>query len=522
MRAFRGFWRNLTSMRTALILLLLLAVAAIPGSLLPQKSVNIENVRGYLAAHPDLGPWLDRLWFFDVYSSPWFSAIYLVLFVSLVGCLVPRLRQHLGNLIAKPPRAPRRLDRLPHSRSGLTAGSPPAEVAAGVCERLRGQRWRTVAREQADGSVSVSAEKGYLKETGNLVFHFALLALLVGVAYGSWYGWHGNRLVVAGEEYGFCNTPQQYDESGLGERVGAADLPPFCVTLNDFHAEYNDHGQPLSYAADVSYAEGNAATQPDRIEVNSPLRLSGANVYLLGHGYAPILRYTDRYGVSQTKVVPFLIDDLQVLTSSGVAKFPDVNVDPSGKPSEGAPLEVAFTGVYLPTMSDQVDGRMSIFPAENNPRLQLTAYQGDLGLGSGAPQSVYDLDQRKIATGELRKVADSAALKPGEALTLPDGTRVEFLGTRQWITVSVRHDPGEPIVLGGAVALMLGLMVSLSGKRRRVWVRVEPSGDGRSLISLGGLARSEYPGFADEFARVVELAGADAPRPPVAVVPKEN
>src|SRR6266498_4516519 len=103
---WRRSWRQLTSMRTALLLLFLLAVAAIPGSLLPQRTVAVEKVNQYLATHGDTGRWLDRLWLFDVYSSPWFSAIYLLLFVSLVGCFVPRLRDHTVALFRRPPEAP--------------------------------------------------------------------------------------------------------------------------------------------------------------------------------------------------------------------------------------------------------------------------------------------------------------------------------------------------------------------------------------------------------------------------------
>jgi len=210
-RLARGFWRSLTSMRTALILLLLLAIAAVPGSLLPQRNVNPENVAAYLRAHPGSGPWLDRLSFFDVYSSAWFSAIYLLLFVSLVGCLVPRLRHHLRNLLTPPPPAPGRLNRLPHTATRTGTGAP-TEVAAQLRAALRSQRWRTTVRTEDGGAVTVSAEKGYVKETGNLVFHFALLALLIGVAVGSWYGWHGNRILVAGPDSGFCDTVQQYDD----------------------------------------------------------------------------------------------------------------------------------------------------------------------------------------------------------------------------------------------------------------------------------------------------------------------
>jgi cytochrome c biogenesis protein len=550
-------WRWLTSMRTALLLLLLLAIAAVPGSVWPQRGVSAENVNAYLRQHPGSGPWLDRFSFFDVYSSPWFSAIYLLLFVSLVGCLVPRLRQHIGNIVSSPPDAPSRLERLPHSATGLTrngdpttdaannpvANSPaakdsvandpagdnpaadslgttadPVTAGAAVAATFKRQRWRTVVRTHDDGTVTVSGEKGYIKETGNLVFHFALLSLLIGIALGSWYGWHGNRLLVVGES-GFCNNLQQYDEYGLGARTSAEDLPPFCVTLNSFHAAYLDNGQPVQYTADVSYSEGlKGSDQRWRLEVNDPLRLSGANVYLLGHGYAPILRYTDRYGVSQTRVTPFLPVD-GMLTSSGTVKYPDVNVDPTGKTPRDLSSQMAFVGVYLPTMPKVADGHLSAYPGERDPGLQLTAYRGNLGLGTGLPQSVYDLDQAQIRSGQLNKVAETKALKPGQTWTLPDGTSVQFVGTRQWISVSVRNDPGETIVLGGAAALLVGLMVSLTGKRRRVWARVSTADDGRSLISLGGLARSDHPGFGDEFDRLAALVvtPVNDSRQPVAV-----
>ena len=92
----RWGWRQLTSMRTAILLLLLLALAAIPGSLFPQRSVDPVRVRAFVEDHPGLAPWLDRLFLFDVFSSPWFASIYLLLMISLVGCIVPRTAQHAG------------------------------------------------------------------------------------------------------------------------------------------------------------------------------------------------------------------------------------------------------------------------------------------------------------------------------------------------------------------------------------------------------------------------------------------
>ncbi len=501
----RPFWRWLTSMRTALLLLFLLAVAAIPGSLLPQRNIAQEKVTRYLTEHPDAGPWLDRLGLFDVYASPWFSAIYLLLFISLVGCLVPRLRTHAVALVRRPPDAPRRLDRMPAHAPGQPTSDEPAAAAGALRAVLRRHRFRAVLRRSPDGAVTVSGEKGYLKETGNLLFHFALLAVLVGVGLGSWYGWHANRLIVEGADGAFCDTLQQYDEYGLGPRVDAADLPPFCVRMDSFHARYADSGQPLAFSADMAYTIGDGPEHRRVVAVNEPLRLPGANLYLLGHGYAPVIAYTDRYGKTQTSVVPFPTQDA-TLTSQGVAAFPDANVDPKTGREPGTPQQVAFDGVFLPTVPDNPMVGRSAFPGLRNPSLMLQPYRGDLGMDSGVPSSVYTLNQVELSTGRLVKAGAPVKLKPGEAATLDDGTSVRFVGIRQFATVSVRYDPGEKIVLVAAGLLVVGLLGSLVGRRRRVWFRVRPGADGGSVVEAGGLSRTDSPGFVAEFNELVRAA----------------
>ncbi|MGX7676896.1 cytochrome c biogenesis protein ResB [Plantactinospora sp. DSM 117369] len=512
----RNSWRQLTSMRTALILLFLLALAAIPGSVLPQRNINIENVNRYAAEHPDLFPILDRLGGFDVYASPWFSAIYVLLFTSLVGCIVPRLRDHVRALRAAPPPAPKRLDRLPRHAVLTDSDGDLARIAA----VLRRRRWRVVVRGD-----TVSAEKGYLKETGNLLFHFSLIGVLLGIGLGSWYGWHGNRLLVAGQDNAFCNTLQQYAESKLGHRVDSSDLPPFCLELTDFTASFLPTGQPSSFRATTLVEQGDRAPYQASFSVNDPLRLDGASVYLLGHGYAPILQYTDRNGKSVESDEAFLTIDGN-LTSEGVALFPDVNLDPVTG-ARNPDLQVAFEGLYFPTAPDAPPFVRSTYPAERSPAVMLFAYRGNLGLDAGIPGSVYRLDQRQVSSGKLKQLGDGKLLRPGEKWTLDDGTSVEFVGTRQYVTISVRYDPGERIVLISSVLLLVGLMPSLFGRRRRVWFRLSPAPadattTGRSsLVEVGGLPRTEYAGFADEFDRLVAatrsggVPGDDVPRPDV-------
>jgi cytochrome c biogenesis protein len=512
----RNSWRQLTSMRTALVLLFLLAVAAIPGSVLPQRAVNAERVAEYYAQHPTLAPLLNRLGGFEVFAAPWFAAIYLLLFTSLVGCVLPRLADHVRALRTVPPDAPKRLDRLPQHAPAETRVDDPAATAARVAAVLRRRRYRTVVRERPDGW-TVAAEKGYAKESGNLLFHVALLAVLVGVGFGSWYGWHGNRLLVQGADTSFCLTPSQFDESSFGPRVDPADLPRSCLELTGFSAAFQDSGQPKSFRATVKVTGGGPARSAN-FTVNDPLRLRGANVHLLGHGYAPVLRYTDRYGQAQTNVFPFLPTDA-MLTSEGVAMFPDANVDPRTEVHDTT-AQVAFEGVYLPT-ADTEGSPTSVFPAERSPVLYLSAYRGNLGLNSGIPSSVYSLNRAQITRGQLRQVSGARPqrLEPGQSWTLDDGTKLEFLGTRPFVTLAMRYDPTQRLVLVGAVLGLIGLMLSLGGHRRRFFFRITPgdpapdgSGPGGSVVEAGGLPRTDYPGLADEFAALV-AATRDGPGP---------
>ncbi|RIV36104.1 cytochrome c biogenesis protein ResB [Micromonospora radicis] len=505
----RNSWRQLTSMRTALVLLFLLAVAAIPGSVLPQRGVNPEDVRDFFTAYPELAPWLDRIGAFEAFSSVWFSAIYLLLFTSLIGCITPRLVDHVRALRSRPPAVPKRLSRLPQH---TVVPAPDGGVAA-IAETLRRRRWRVVVRGD-----EVSAEKGYLKETGNLIFHSSMVLLLIGVALGSWYGWSGNRLLVAGADHVFCNTRQQYAEAKLGPRVGD-DLPRFCMQLDEFDARFLPTGQPSYYQAKVTVDENGGAPRAAEFSVNSPLRLDGANVYLLGHGYAPVIRYTDRYGRSQTSAVPFLGTGDMGLTSEGLAAFPDANVDPATG-ERNRELQVAFDGLYLPTAPQQGPFTRSEHPTEQNPLLGLVAYQGNLGLDAGIPGSVYQLDQRQVRNGRLTEIG-SRELRVGESWTLDDGSKVEFLGSEPYIVLSVRYDPGTNLLLISSVGLVLGLMGSLFVRRRRVFVRLLPTGSadpangsptgGSSLVEVGGLPRTEHPGFADEFAQLVAALRDDRP-----------
>jgi cytochrome c biogenesis protein len=509
----RNTWRTLTSMGTALVLLFLLALGAIPGALLPQRSLNEFKVEQYIAEHSTIGPWLDRLQAFEVFSSFWFTAIYALLFISLVGCLTPRLIEHARTLRAAPVAAPRNLGRLPKHHTAVVSGEPDA-VATVVSGHLRG--WRRVTT-QKDEITEISAEKGYLREFGNIVFHFSLLGLLVAVAAGKLFGYEGNVIVVADSGPGFCSaSPAAFDSFRAGNTVDGTSLFPICLRVNDFQAHYLPSGQAVSFAANIDYQAGSdldADTwRPYHLKVNEPLRVGGDRVYLQGHGYAPTFTVTFPDGQTRTQTLQFRPENQITLLSSGAMRF-----DPPGgsypDPDERRKNQIAIQGLFAPT--EQLDGTLlsSSYPALNNPAVAIDIYKGDTGLDTGRPQSLFSLDPRLIEQNRLTKKA-RVNLRAGQDTRLDDGTVVRFDGAVPFINVQVSHDPAQVWVLVFALTMMAGLLVSLVVRRRRVWVRLTPAGPGTVSVELGGLARTDNSGWGDEFERLTQRLLADVPDAP--------
>lgn len=493
----RFFWRQLTSMRTALVLLLLLALAAVPGSLVPQRSSDPNGVLQYERDNPDTFDLLDKLGVFSTFESPWFSAIYLLLFISLVGCILPRTKHHFDALRARPPKTPARLARL----VGFTEQTAATDAETAVEEArtvLRGAGYRI--ERYGD---SISAERGYLRETGNLIFHTALVGVLLAVGVGGGFGYNGQRVII--QDTAFTNSLVSYDSFTSGRFFTEDALEPFSVRLDDFDGAYQldpESGvhQPTDFTAHLATREPGGDWTPADLKVNSPLEIGGTKMYLLGNGYAPVVTVRDADGeVAFSGAVAFLPQDGN-LRSLGVIKVPD-----------GLDEQLGLRGFFYPDPLALTDGTYtSLSPyAGDASLLTLTVYTGDLGLDAGVSVNAYSLD-----TDELIQIAgpqaDTAALEleQGDTVELPDGLgTIEFDGLKRFVSVEFHHDPTEGWVLVFALLILGGLLVSLFVPRRRVWVKAIPDGD-EVRLEYAGLARGEDPGLADAVADIARRHAA--------------
>lgn len=503
----RYLWRQITSMRTALFLLLMLAIAAVPGAVIPQRAINPGAVNQLLTDRPVLGEWLDRCGFFAVYSSVWFSAIYLLLFVSLIGCIVPRVGVYAKALRRPPAAVPARLTKLPVSHTQLVEAAPDVVIQQAAA-RLRRHGYRVAV--SADGR-GVSAERGYLREAGNLVFHSALVGLLVAVASSALFGYSGQALVPVGET--FTHSRVNLDSFAPGSKVNPDRLPQFSVRVDQFEATFdessagNQFAAPRSFDTQITVTDAAGASQQVPLTVNNPVPVEGTEVFLAGNGYAPVVTVTDGEGnVAFSGAVPFIVADA-FYTSNGVVKVPDAS-----------PKQLGLQSIFLPTAVDGEDGLTSVFPEAKLPELVFSVFAGDLGLDRGTPQSAFRLDTRRmelvtIPNSEGEKVPYRARLRPGDSIELPQGLgSVRFDKVVRYAALTVRYDPGKYPALVFGLLVVVGLTASLLVRRRRVWFSCS-SDDGETEVVGGALSDGHDPHLAGHLELVCDEVCAAVAEP---------
>lgn len=485
----RFAWRLLTSMRTAIVLLVLVAVAAIPGSIVPQRLADPNGVSALKDSDPNLYNIYESLQLFDVFTSVWFSAIYVLLFVSLIGCILPRIRHHWIVLRSAPAEAPRAWTRLPVRRSTPLVGSVDDSLDRAAAT-LRSARFRVVR----EGN-TIRAEFGYLRETGNLLFHIALVGILATLAFAGGYSWHGQRALVEGQS--FTNQLSSFDTFNPGRSFTESQLEPYGLGLTKFTPKYvkdetKDSWMPIDFTAEMTVTE-NGITRDEVLKVNDPLHIAGSEVYLLGNGFAPIITVRNPAGeIVFSQPVTFISQDAN-LTSVGVVKIPD-----------GLAEQVGMQGFFYPSAVKLDSGALSSNnPEPTKPTVTLNIYKGDLGLDDGTNGNVFQLPTDKLTQLAGRHTGVAVVLEPGDSFEIPGGLgSVEFTGLKRYVGIEIRHDATQ-LGVGLSVALLVaGLLASLATRRRRVWVRVTGSGSSREL-EWGAQSRGDDPGLEAAIGRLL-------------------
>jgi cytochrome c biogenesis protein len=481
-------------MRTALVLLLILAAGAVIGSLLPQIPNSPERVGRYLADHGFWGPLFLRAGFFDVYGSWWFVLITTLLFVSLAACLLPRSRAMLRAMRQRPMQA-RELEAFRHYAEVRLPGGPDEAMAS--AERLLRRRRYRVARE----GTGVAAEKGTLREAGSLLFHWAFFLLLIGVIVGKGTGFTGRAVVTEGETW--IDARLNYaGQIRLGRYFGG-DFTGIGIQLVDFQASYRRSGQPRDFVSRIRLVGSDGRPiGVDELRVNEPMSVEGLRIFQEGFGWAPVVQASLAGETLWSSPIEMARDDAPegvpatAMPWRGAIKLtspePDVMVSLELWPDFRAFANFQLTGQPTPML------------VRFDPYIRYSVHVGRiLDPAVGALETT---GLRRSGEGELRAAGTSDVEVPGVGtLTL------SFPELRQYSVLLVTRDVGIPVVLAAAILVLVGLIPALYVSRRKVWVRAEAA-PGGSIVRIGGFALQRKDAFEDEFdrlARSVERA-ADA------------
>jgi cytochrome c biogenesis protein len=473
-------------MRTALILLLLIALAAVAGSLVPQVSVADARIASIFRDHPLRARIYEQLGLFDVFGSWWFTLLYSLLLVSLAACLLPRTRAFIRNLRTKPTPA-RELDVLRHYAE-VEVPSDPEHAILGARRVLRRRLFRVSG---PNGAPSLAADKGIGREGGSLLFHWAFFVLLVGIVWGKGTGFSGQAVVVEGQAW--TEAHANFDGTLREGSFFGEDHSGVQIRVEDFKATYRMTGQPQDFVtrAELLNADGTPARQVD-IRVNHPAEIDGVKFFQFGYGWAPVIR-VERDGVPildgpvvcQQNAPPEGVSPLQ-LPWNCVVKLPSLDPDIGIRfelwPDSRALYALLETGQAMPMIT------------EFAPVMTYEAYRGDLR--SDLVQSTSILD-----TTAMQRF-DRGVVGAGETKDLGDGLTVSFPDLRQYTVLTVSRDRGLWIVFLAAILVLLGLLPALYTSRRKVWVTAEPEGSG-SLLKVGGFALQRRSQFEEEFGKVV-------------------
>ena len=491
----RWAWRQLTSMRTALILLFLLALAAIPGSVVPQEAVDSLRASRWKAEHPQPDP--------DLRAA---RAV---------------LRLRLGVVLRDLPAAgglAGGLHRAPQRR--LLAGVPrPAAAARHVtwagCRDHRTyetddapddvlERARTPGcARSATGSATPPAAGPWKRRVTRSRRSAATCARPATCSSTSrcWSCWSDSRSAVAvrvqgrrdrGDRRRLRQHPQPVRR--LPRRAAAstpADLAPFDFNVDDFDVTFIREGREAGMAhevrrrPDVPTAPGVGRRRQRKISVNHPLTIDGTEVFLIGHGYAPHITVRDGKGNVAFSGAGGVPARGQRVPSFGVVKVPDA--EQATAPSSGCEGEFyptyAFTdgeravlGVPRRQEPGDLDARLPRRPRSRHRRaaVGLRAATRRASSRSRRPTASRCGSTSRWARARPARRARHGDVRRGQPLR-------EAAGQREPRAARSRSR--------GVVLALIGLLGSLFIRPRRIWVRARREG-GRTIVEVAGLDRS--------------------------------
>jgi cytochrome c biogenesis protein len=445
------------SVRFNIFLGCLIAIFSAVGTFLPQIPDAPEKVNAYQAAHPGASRALAAAGFFDLYHSWWFMGMLGLMAFDIVLCkLWNRPPDH--GIVALPPEMTRETElekhlarkeealRVKPFRASLRAPLAPGEASQKARRLLARELYHLRDESAGEAGSSFVATRHRFQRWGSYTAHIALVVILLGALMkGLW---------------GFVEMVPVLE----GRSMPVRSKPGWEIFLDKFTIKYYDGTlEPKSYASVLRVQKGETVLGEKTIGVNDPLDIDGVRFYQASWGAGGMFRTaTLRLGEHELELpqrTPERIPDTPFTVAADLL-LPDFRIN-DGRADSGS----------LDLKNPAVRVSFAIGPRKAKP----------LWLFLNNPGLCYAEDEDGMLIRAPKPPFELAAVDP-----------VLFSG------IQVAYDPGYKVVLAGSILWLLGMIGTFYLHRRRLWVVVEPDGDG-ARVSVGGWSSRGPEEFAREF-----------------------
>lgn len=407
---------------------------------------------------PTLGPLVDvfeRLGFFRIFTAPWFTAMLILLTVSITVCTLdrlPKIRAVTARSRVEQPGsffdaslAGRGTMKL---ATALTADQSE-DAATRVAQQMRARGWEasTSPDPEAPGGKIVHGDRFRRSYRFTLVMHTGLVLLIAGAALSGALGYTQGILLTNGEAL------------PVGKIGSAGGL---VVENRAFSAPRTESGAFADFTTELALYKDGAQVAEKVIRVNDPLMYDGWSFH------------QNFFGPSVKLEIRSITGDL---LWSGEAPL---TATVEGAPYATLPIPGSSAGLELLLQRDPA-GVAALLVVASEPV---------------AP-----------ASSQVRTLFASV-LAPGEVASAPNvNFTVQLQAVSSYSGIIARRDPAAAIVWLAAALIMTGLTLTLRRPRARLWIRIQPGraeADAALLLERGARAEQAAPLLA----RIAETLGA--------------
>jgi len=435
----------LSSLKLTIALLIIIALASILGTIIPQQYEGGESFR-HLS--PGLVNAFKSLQLFDMYHSVWFIILMCLLSLNLIVCSVNRFpgSWRLFRKMPSPDRS-KPFENLPPDRVLITKRRR-SEVIERV-ESLLLRRYKRVKRKDTANTISFYGEKGAYSHFGVYIIHLSILIFVSGAMIGSLFGFEA-----------FVNIPEGESTNvvSLRRQKGVRKLD-FTVRCDKFSIAYYDNGTPKEYKSSLSFLKNNKAIYQGPLLVNHPVTVNGIRFYQASYGSIP---------GGQASI--------SIKKGNGEAT------------TIGVKLRDSF---YL----EEEDARVTISRIEENLMSMGPAVLLNIQSPRGNMRLWVFKDIEEIKEGIPWLFKRVPKFNPG--LFKPYYFKLNKIESKYYTGLQLSRDPGASIVAVGSFFIIIGLIIAFFSSHRRLWVRLDEQ-QGETRITVNATSNRDPVGLRRE------------------------